>query len=75
MKDDYKTLFEASENARKKQDLIITKQEKYIAQLENKNNLLSKAYEQLSSDYDKALSICNKQQAILDQLLKDTPNL
>lgn len=75
MKNDYKILFEASENTRKKQDLLIAKQEKYIAELENKNHSLSKAYEHLSSDYDKVLSICNKQQAILDQLLKDTPNL
>ena len=30
MRDDFKTLYEASENARKKQELIIKKQDKYI---------------------------------------------
>lgn len=71
---DYKKLFEASEDARQKQDVIITKQNKYIAELEAKYKALSTSYAQLSADYDKALSICDRQQALLDQAFHDSAN-
>lgn len=41
MNSDYKKLFEASEDARHKQVVIISKQDKYIAELESKNKELS----------------------------------
>jgi hypothetical protein len=72
MHDDYKKLFEASEDARQKQEVIITKQNKYISELESKNNVLSTSYAQLSPDYDKTLSICNRQQTLLDQVFHDS---
>ena len=72
MNDNYKKLFEVSENARQKQDVIITKQNKYISELESKNKTLSASYAQLSADYDKSLSICDRQQALLDQVLHDS---
>lgn len=72
MNNDYKKLFEASEDARQKQEVIITKQNKYISELESKNKALSTSYAQLSTDYDKTLSICNRQQALLDQVFHDS---
>jgi len=74
MNDDYKKLFEVSEDARKKQELIISKQDIYISELESKNQTLLASYSQLSADYDKALSICDRQQALLDQFLHDSDN-
>ena len=71
MNDDYKKLFKASEDARQKQEVIITKQNKYISELESKNKTLSTTYAQLLDDYDKALSICNRQQLLLDQVFQD----
>ena len=72
MNDDYKKLFEASEDARKKQEVIITKQNKYISELEFKNKAFLTSYAQLSADYDKTLSICNRQQTLLDQVFHDS---
>lgn len=71
MKNDFKTLFLASESARKKQEVIIQKQEAYISELESKNQFLSDSLEKLTLDYENVLSICDKQQAILDQVFKE----
>ncbi len=71
MKNDFKTLFLASERARKKQEVIIQKQEAYISELESKNQFLSDSLEKLTLDYENVLSICDKQQAILDQVFKE----
>lgn len=71
MKNDFKTLFLASESARKKQEVIIQKQEAYILELESKNQFLSDSLEKLTLDYENVLSICDKQQAILDQVFKE----
>lgn len=74
MKNDFKTLFLASENAREKQQLVIQKQDAYIAELKAENKSLATSLKNLSQDYDKVLAICDKQQALLDQLFKDTDN-
>lgn len=74
MNSDYKKLFEASEVARQKQEVIITTQNKYISELESKNKELSTVYAQLYADYNKALSICDRQQALLDQSFHDSDN-
>lgn len=71
MENDFKTLFLASESARKKQEVIIQKQEAYISELESKNQFLSDSLEKLTLDYENVLSICDKQQAILDQVFKE----
>ena len=71
MENDFKTLFLASESARKKQEVIIQKQEAYISELESKNQFLSDSLEKLTLDYDNVLSICNKQQSILNQVFKE----
>jgi len=71
MENDFKPLFLASESARKKQEVIIQKQEAYISELESKNQFLSDSLEKLTLDYDNVLSICNKQQSILNQVFKE----
>lgn len=74
MNTDYKKLFEASENARHKQDIVIAKQDNYISELESKNKELSTVYSQLYVDYNNLLSICNRQQTMLDKVFHDTDN-
>ncbi len=69
MQNDFKTLYEASENARKKQELIIKKQDKYISELTEKNKELTVSYSKLLDEYDHVFSICNQQQELLDQLM------
>lgn len=73
--EDLEKLLSASENARKLQQQIIKKQEEQILQLEGKNRSLADAYDKLYSDYEKSLSICEKQQALLDQIFSEHPDL
>ena len=73
--EDLEKLLSASENARKLQQQIIKKQEKQILQLEGKNRSLADAYDKLYSDYENSLSICEKQQALLDQIFSEHPDL
>lgn len=60
MNSDYKKLFEASEDAKHKQEIIITTQNKYISELESKNKELSTVHAQFYADYNKVLSICDR---------------
>ena len=72
---DLEKLLSVSENTRKIQQQLIEKQELQILQLEEKNRSLSVAYDKLFSDYEKSLSICEKQQALLDQIFTEHPEL
>ena len=73
--EDLEKLLSASENARKLQQQIIKKQEDQILQLERKNRSLADAYDKLYTDYENSLSICEKQQALLDQIFSKHPDL
>lgn len=73
--EDLKKLLSASENARKLQQLIIEKQEVQILQLEEKIRSLADAYDKLLTEYENSLSICEKQQTLLDQLFTKHPDL
>ena len=73
--EDLKKLLSASENARRIQQQIIDKQQEHILQLEEKNRSLSDAYDKLYTEYENSLSICEKQQALLDQIFTEHPEL
>lgn len=73
--EDLEKLLSASENARKLQQQIIKKQEEQLLQLERKNRSLADAYDKLYTDYENSLSICEKQQALLDQIFSEHPDL
>ena len=72
---DLQKLLSASENARKIQQQIIKKQEEQILQLDEKNLSLADAYDKLYTDYENSLAICEKQQALLDQIFTEHPEL
>ena len=73
--EDLKKLLSASESARKIQQQIIEKQELQILQLEEKNRSLADAYDKLYTEYENSLSICEKQQTLLDQIFTEHPDL
>lgn len=73
--EDLKKLLSASENARKLQQLIIEKQEVQILQLEEKIRSLADAYDKLHTEYENSLSICEKQQTLLEQIFTKHPDL
>lgn len=73
MKVNYKMLYEAAEDMMKKQTALIEEQRKYIAELEAKNDTLSKGYKELYDEYDRTLSICNRQQELLEEVFQKDP--
>ena len=69
MDKDFKKLYEAADATIKKQNLLLQKQEKYITELEKKNEKLSNTCKELYNNYNNVLKLCNDQQLLLDNLM------